>query len=263
MKARRVERIEVDDATTLEVVIVGSGQAIVLLPALALGADSYEDLSEALSDKGFKSIAINLRGTAGSTGDLADINLHDLAADVAAVISKLVGEPVPIVGNAFGNRVARCLAADHPELVSGLILLAAGGAHEIDGDVLQAMFTMLTPDASDQQKREAAQFALVSPGFDPAPILNLQWWPDVAGPYAMASQQTPVDEWWGGGQADILILQGALDKIAPAKYAHEFAAEYGSRVSVVEYSDTGHAVLEEKPQEVARAIQDFVKQSQP
>jgi pimeloyl-ACP methyl ester carboxylesterase len=34
---------------------------------------------------------------------------------------------VHILGHAFGNRIARCLAADHPAMVRGVILVAAGG----------------------------------------------------------------------------------------------------------------------------------------
>ena len=32
--------------------------------------------------------------------------------------------PVNILGHVFGNKIARCLAADYPELVKNVILLA-------------------------------------------------------------------------------------------------------------------------------------------
>ena len=54
--------------------------------------------------------------------------MHDLAADVAGVLEAVdCGAAAHLVGHAFGNRVARCLAVDRPSLVRSVTLLAAGG----------------------------------------------------------------------------------------------------------------------------------------
>jgi pimeloyl-ACP methyl ester carboxylesterase len=50
-----------------------------------------------------------------------------LAADVAGVLETMDCGPAHLVGHAFGNRVARCLAVDRPSLVRSVTLLAAGG----------------------------------------------------------------------------------------------------------------------------------------
>jgi pimeloyl-ACP methyl ester carboxylesterase len=59
---------------------------------------------------------------------MGSITYPDLAADVAATIKAVVNGPVVMIGHAFGNRIARTSSADHPELVTDLILLAAAGA---------------------------------------------------------------------------------------------------------------------------------------
>jgi pimeloyl-ACP methyl ester carboxylesterase len=50
-----------------------------------------------------------------------------MADDVAGVIKALNLGSANVAGNDFGNRVARTVAASHPELTRSAILLAAGG----------------------------------------------------------------------------------------------------------------------------------------
>src|SRR5262249_62373877 len=68
-----------------------------------------------------------MRGVGGSCGSLDGATLHDLAGDVAGVIKAIGCGPVHLIGHAFGNRIARCLAVDQPSLVRSVTLLAAGG----------------------------------------------------------------------------------------------------------------------------------------
>jgi len=91
----------------------GKGQPIVLVPGGSLTVGYMEGLSHALAKAGFQAVRINFRGSGKSTGSGEGVTLHTLANDVA--------------GHAFGNRVARMLAAEHPELVHSVILFAAGG----------------------------------------------------------------------------------------------------------------------------------------
>ena len=65
------------------------------------------------------------RGIGQSRGPLTGIDLHDYAGDVAAVIAHEAKGPAFVVGHAFGNRVARMLATDRPDLVRAVALVAA------------------------------------------------------------------------------------------------------------------------------------------
>jgi pimeloyl-ACP methyl ester carboxylesterase len=56
---------------------------------------------------------------------LAPLARH-LAADIAGVLEALAAAPAHVVGHAFGNRVARCLATDRPDPVRRVVLLAGG-----------------------------------------------------------------------------------------------------------------------------------------
>ena len=92
----------------------GEGEPIVLLPFGGLTVGYMEALSQDLADAGYRVVRINFRGSERSTGPGEAITLHTLDHDVAAVIKALQLVKVNIAGHAFGNRVARTLAADHP-----------------------------------------------------------------------------------------------------------------------------------------------------
>jgi pimeloyl-ACP methyl ester carboxylesterase len=248
-----------NDSTSIEAVISGSGETIVLIPGLALDASMFEKLCSKLLANGYMTVAINMRGTAGSSGPLENLTLHDLASDVAGVIEALSDEPVHVIGNAFGNRVARCLAMDYPHLVKTLTLLAAGGLTKIDRDIVNAMQKLLSPDISEKEKVEAAKFALVAPQYDPTPILQLRWWPTVVRPFIAAEQATPITDWWSGGSAPTLVIQGLLDRIAPPENARALLGIFGERVKILELPNTGHAVLFEQLGVVSQEIVTFIK----
>src|ERR1700739_860210 len=118
--------IEVGDAT-LDCTVCGSGAPVVLLANAGCSTGYFDHLGHALVTGGFQTISINMRGVGGSCGSLDDATLHDLAGDVAGVIKAIGCGPAHLVGHAFGNRIARCLAVDQPSLVRSVTLLAAGG----------------------------------------------------------------------------------------------------------------------------------------
>ena len=88
----------------------------------------FDELSQRLARSGYQTVLPEPRGIGSSAGPLEGITLHDVAGDVAAVIEALGGGSVIVVGHAFGNRVARVVATDHPLLVKHVVLLACGGA---------------------------------------------------------------------------------------------------------------------------------------
>ena len=116
--------IEVGGAT-LECTVYGSGTPVVLLANAGCSSAYFEDLARVLAAGGLQAISINMRGTGESRGSLEGTTVHDLAADVAGVLETMDCGPAHLVGHAFGNRIARCLAVDRPSLVRSVTLLAA------------------------------------------------------------------------------------------------------------------------------------------
>jgi len=74
----------------------------------------FDRIAERLAGAGFRVLRPQPRGIGESRGPMSGIDLHDYAADVAAIIAHDGGSAALVVGHAFGNRVARMLATIVP-----------------------------------------------------------------------------------------------------------------------------------------------------
>ena len=253
------QKIEVKN-DNLNVLLAGRGEAVVLIPSWARGADDFVDLMKVLVKSGYRAIAINPRGIAGSTGTLTGISVRDLAADVAGVIKALEAAPVHVLGHAFGNKTARCLAADYPELVKNIILLAAGGEVEPDRAAFAALKRAVTENLSDAEWLSAMEQSYFFGKVDPH-VWRTGWYPEVAQAQLSLTKATSNDDWWKGGTAPMLIIQGLEDKIAPPANGRILRDKLGDRVELVELEYTAHALLPEQLGIIAEAILNFISTS--
>lgn len=244
----------------IEVTVDGDGAPVVLVPSLGRGPEDFADLAARLVANGYRVVLPSPRGIGDSRGPLENLTLHDCAADVAAVI-EAVGGPATVVGHAFGNRVARMLATDQPELVRGVVLLACGGKAPMPPDVLRALRRCFQMDLPDSERLEAIGQAFFAAGNDPAPWLD-GWYPEVARSQAAASQATDVDAWWAAGAAPILVVHGREDAAAPRENVDQLRAVAGDRMTLVELDRAGHALLPERPDAIADAILDFLRRGE-
>jgi pimeloyl-ACP methyl ester carboxylesterase len=68
----------------------------------------------------------------------------------------------------------------------------------------------------------------------------------------------PRDEWWTGGNAPLLVIQGLDDIVAPPANGHALRDQLGERVQFVDIPRAGHFVIVEQPDPVAAAVNDFI-----
>jgi pimeloyl-ACP methyl ester carboxylesterase len=248
-------------AARLEIQRCGEGQrTVLLLPSLGRGIGDFAALMGALAYAGYHAIALNLRGIGASTGPLQGITLHDLADDAAAVIAARAGGAAHVIGHAFGHRIACCLAVDHPQRVRKLVLLGAGGLVDSDVQARTAFKRFLTEALTPQQRRAAMHTANFAPASDPEPWLD-GWWPQTALAQIEAARATPHAHWWESGTAEVLVVQGLKDRMAPPANGRALARALGARVRLVEVEQAGHALLPEQPAQVAAAVLDFLGDS--
>ena len=120
--------IEVSGAT-LECTLYGSGTPVVLLANAGCSTGYFDDLARVLAASGLQDHRRQHARDGQSRGSLDGITVHDLAADVAGVLEALNCGPAHLVGHAFGNRVARCLAVDRPALVRSVTSACSGRSH--------------------------------------------------------------------------------------------------------------------------------------
>ncbi|MGL4339940.1 MAG: alpha/beta fold hydrolase [Rhodoglobus sp.] len=103
--------------------IGGTGPLVVCIPGMGDVSSTYRFLTPAVIEAGYRVAIIELRGHGTSTGDFDSYDDTGNAADVAALIAHL-GAPAVIVGNSMGAAISVLIAAAHPELIAGLILVS-------------------------------------------------------------------------------------------------------------------------------------------
>jgi pimeloyl-ACP methyl ester carboxylesterase len=258
-----VERVmvRVGDAE-LECFSHGEGVAIVLLPGGSLAVGYLADLADALAGAGYRAIRVNPRGAGASAGPMEGLTLHDYAADVAGVVDELDIAPAFILGHAYGNRIARTVAADRPEVVRGVILVAAGGKVAPRAEAQQALMTLFTPTASASDVLDAMRWMVGSPenASDVWERFKGDRAPGAAAAQMAAAQATPLDDWWAPpGDVPYLVIQGLKDEAAPVENGHLLKKELGDRVTVVDIPDAGHLQPLEAPVPVAEAVVAFAR----
>jgi len=253
---RRSELVHYNDVQ-IDVVIDGSGPAVVLLPSLARDSDDYDEVAEGLAAAGFRVLRPKPRGIGRSIGPVAKITLHDFARDIAEVVKKLGNGKAVVVGHAFGNWVARMTAADHPDLVRGVVI-AAAAAKQFAPELSVAVTTAGNLSLSDEERLAALRFAFFAPGNDPTGWLE-GWHPDIRDSQRAAVAAVKQDEWWSGGTAPLLDLQAANDPFKPEAKRDEMKNEFGSRVTVMVIPNASHALLPEQPKAVVEALNRWIK----
>jgi pimeloyl-ACP methyl ester carboxylesterase len=231
----------------LETATWGNGDPVILLPGTGYSATSFRLVGPELARRGYRAIAVNPRGVAGSTGPLEGLTYHDYAADVGALIDRVAGGRAHVLGWAWGNRIARTLAADAPQRVATVILLAAGGKVPADPIVAETTKRLRDPALSRDERTRTLALRLLAPGSDPAVLLPIQEsWPEAQAAQAAAGRATRLEEWWAGGTAPMLVVQGLQDKVAPPGNGRDLKTNYPDRVTLVEIDGAGHGIVVEQ-----------------
>jgi len=231
----------------------------VLLPGIGRPPADLHALAVLLDQAGYRVVLPEPRGMGASSGPLHGITLHDLADDVAAALTAVGGGPAVVVGHAFGNRVARTLAADHPELVRAVALLSCSGKVPHDAALAEANHLALSTEVPAATRHAAAVKAWFTPGADPTPWLS-GWNLEVREAFAAAAHATPPEQWWSAGSAPVLIVQGLEDFSAPAANGRLLKEELGPRATLVELPGVGHSLPVEAPDTVAATLLRYLRE---
>jgi pimeloyl-ACP methyl ester carboxylesterase len=148
----------------LRVRVAGAGPTLVLLPGLGRPAEDLDPFAALLATAGFRVVQPDPRGSGRSTGPLQGLTLHDLGRDIAAVIEAVGGAPAVIIGHAFGNRIARTVAADRPDLVRAVVLLSASGKVQPTPEIAEAIRLAQAVDTPPDVPRARCPRRLVRAG---------------------------------------------------------------------------------------------------
>jgi pimeloyl-ACP methyl ester carboxylesterase len=245
----------------LEVLTQGSGPSMVLLPSLGRGAEDFEPMAHVLEQEGYRVLRPQPRGIGLSSAMPLYADLHDCSNDIASIIEADDNGPAIMVGHAFGNRVSRLLATIRPDLVTGVVLVAANVGHAPSPpNVREAIRNSANPALPDDVRLDALRFAFFAPGNDAKPWLK-NWRPDVLAAQRVAGDKTSRTEDYAAGRAPVLYMQPSHDPLAHAQDAIEYKAALGDRLTVVKIPQSSHAAIAEQPDFIGREIIAWAKQT--
>lgn len=186
--------------------------------------------------------------------------------DVALIQQEYVerfGRPVPLVGLSFGGWVAAEIAANAPALVSALVLVSPTGikaAGRTDREFVDIYVTATGERRGVYYAPASAPKLSERPGVDvffesakaEEAVARYCWQPYMHDP-GLAHRLRRIT-------APALIVSGTADSFVldPEHYFKTYAHLIGSRAGQERISGAGHRVEEERPGEVAAAVDGFV-----
>ena len=106
------------------------GAPVLLVPGYTGSKEDFRTLLAPLAAAGHPVVAIDQRGQFQSPGpdELSAYDVEVLAADVLAVVDRLGGGPVHLLGHSFGGLVARAAVLQRPAAFDSLVLMSSGPA---------------------------------------------------------------------------------------------------------------------------------------
>lgn len=247
---------------------VGDGPLVVCVPGMGDLRSSYRHLAPMLSAAGFRVVLTDLRGHGDSDTTFDAYGDEPTASDIAALLEHL-GQPAIIVGNSMAAGSAVLVAAEHPELVTGLvlvgpfvrngkanaisrlmvrILMAAPWAAASWGAYLPKLYAGTKPADFDEYKASVVT-AIKAPGHAKAFSLTTRTTHDAA-EQALSKVNAPV-----------LVVMGELDPDFPdaAGEARWIADQLDAQAVLV--PDAGHYPHSQRPDVVSPAIVEFAKKT--
>lgn len=246
---------------TIGYMVLGScaldAATLCIIASTGRGPEDFIHLADCLASSGLRIVLPWPRGVEPSQGSLENIDFHDFAADAAAVLAAEAGKGGAfIVGHAYGCWIARTVAQDYPNLVDGLILLAAGGG-KWPSSLSRGIEVAMDINAPEIKRLAALRLGFFADGHDPHRWLN-GWHANLVVAQRAARARTERCSWWNSGTVPILDVVGLQDPFRPKEGLKFYVHEFPSRVVLRTIDNASHALPDEKPKEVALIIVDWL-----
>jgi len=198
--------------------------------------------------------AMDLNGHGRSTFREGD-GLETYTQDVLAVLERLSPDTF-LVGHSLGSAVVLNVALHHPAMIGGIGLVGAGGRLRVLPEILELV----------EQDFSAAIELILSWAFSKSPqqelLAKAKEQMERNGQRALLRDLLTCDsfdllEELGKIEVPALIVCGREDRLTPVKYA-EYLRDHIPDATLKVIEGAGHMVMLERPEEVNRAIEDFL-----
>lgn len=259
-------QVRLADGEWVDVVRVGSGEPIVLIPGLAGGWRLMAPLALRLARR-FEVTICGLRGDRFPAGCGWAREVSDHARDVAEVLSQFRIERPSILGVSFGGAIALELACEHPQHVGALAVVgAAARFRQTIGSTIARRVLERFPLPSDN--RFVNQFFNLLQGGAPQPAALMEfvvekcWDTDqsvMARRLGLLESYDVTDKLW---QIDTptLVIAGSRDVIVPPSASRALASAIpGARFEQLE--GAGHVGFLSHRLELSQLLASHLRQT--
>jgi non-heme chloroperoxidase len=277
LRNQSMPRIQTRDGTELFVKDWGTGRPVVLIHGWPLSADSWDAVSFALAEQGFRVVAYDRRGFGRSeqpdqgyeyntlADDLADLlNFYDLQDVTLAGFSMGGGEVIRYMARHGGARV-RSLA-----LVSSVVpylLKAEDNPLGVDGTIIEQMKDCLKADRPKFFTTFFHDFFSVGILARPVSPETLQWVTNLAlqaglKPTLRCAEAFATTDFRDDLKAvgvPTLIIHGTDDRTVPIDATSRAAATGIRYARLVEYAGAPHGLFATHTDRLVQDLADFLK----
>lgn len=269
--------IEARDGTLLYAKSWGDGPPVVLIHGWPLSGDSWDPISNALADAGFRAIAYDRRGFGRSEQPSGGYDYDTFADDLADVMAATgATQDVALVGFSMGGgEVARYLSRHGGKGVSRVALISSVVPYMLQTDdnpdgVPQATFDEMTEGMLEDRAKFMTGFfkdfygvgLLSQPVSDE--VLELSWAtamqaglrPTLAAAKAFATTDFRPD--LPAFRVPTLIVHGTSDKTVPIDATGRAVAQAVPQATLLEYEGGPHGVFATHTERLTRDLLDFL-----
>ena len=269
--------IEARDGTRLYVKTWGEGRPVVLIHGWPLSGDSWDPISHALADNGFKAIAYDRRGFGRSDQPSGGYDYDTFADDLASVLEQCAGgQDAALVGFSMGGgEVARYLSRHGGRGVSQVALIGAVVPYMLQTDdnpngVSQATFDQMTEGMLKDRAHFFTSFfkdfygvGLVShPVSDE--VLHVSWItamqaglrPTLAAAKAFATTDFRPD--LASFRVPTLVVHGTADKTVPIDATAREVVKAVPQAQLIEYHGEAHGIFATQTDRLTQDLLSFL-----
>ena len=262
--------IALPDGRTIHFLSAGpkSDRPLVFIHGLGGSLSSWQFLMGGLSSV-HRMTALDLPGhghSSKSTPASTDYSVAALANDIATALGATQRKPSVLVGHSMGGAVALQLAAQHPELVAGLVLIDSAALGESisedlvelmagnpGADTARALLTLFFADpklVNDRGVEEMADFQQEGGWEAQQALANAA--------FAGGKQQGEFADTLARTDKPVLLIWGEADRVIPLSDAIAALSVFPDALLKV-LPNVGHVPQVEQPASVTTAVDRFIR----
>jgi pimeloyl-ACP methyl ester carboxylesterase len=241
--------------TSLYIEREGEGPVMLFIHGSGCSCRMWERQKEYLYPS-MEVVLVDLPGHGSSSGDGCD-SVKEYADAIYGSMERLYPQGYYVAGHSLGGAIAMSLALHYPSVIEGVVLIGTGARLRVLPSIIEGL---LKEKERTLEDINSLSFSRGAPKELRAEALGMMMGcrAEIIRKDFVACDCFDIIGSVGSIEMPVLILCGEEDALTPIKYS-QFLNENISGSRLVLMEGAGHMAMIEKPDEVSKAIELFVK----